>query len=211
MIAGIGLPGSGKSSVLSALSQQLDSQFDTTWDGETEFWDSIVANRDRYGFFNALAWFRSSRIKNWYNAHESRNQGKVAFVDSAYDLLCSKWLGLEEMEWLLPKSDPYFHVALEMAKVDWIELPTPDIIVGIRLDSITEWQTLVRTRNRKEDQLLKFDGLFKSQEKILDAAKQYCEHVGCRYLEYKQKISSAFDAATSMKPLVVAILNELDS
>ena len=85
LIAGVGLPASGKSTLLRALAEK--NRWECYAEPEENEWASAVDGRHLSGIFTALTWFRSTRVPNLYAANLRRKAGEVVIVDSFYDKL----------------------------------------------------------------------------------------------------------------------------
>src|ERR1700733_10991776 len=80
-IAGMGLPGSGKSAVFSALADLLirDGIKTTLYrEPEEAEWPPAVTERRRCGAITALTWFRAQRVPFCYKAVADRAADRVA-------------------------------------------------------------------------------------------------------------------------------------
>ena len=109
LIAGVGLPAAGKSTILKVLAEKKGWQ--RFAEPEEVFWPQSVRRHEMAGIFTALSWFRAVRVSNLYAADVSRMQGNVSVVDCYYDKLMTYYLTQPHMEWLVPSHDPYFENA----------------------------------------------------------------------------------------------------
>ena len=175
LIVAMGLPGSGKSSVFRETAHRLNCK--SLHEPEEEYWPDAVHRRAEVGPFTALSWFRSIRVPLLYEAHASRLNGETVFVDSYYDKLFAGWLGKPGMEWLIPKDDPYFEVAEQVAERDYNLLPNADAIVFFRLAK-HDWLKLLQNRGRDLDKDSEFLKSYKTQEYFFQTCKEYCEEIG---------------------------------
>lgn len=195
LIAAMGLPGCGKSSVFSELAAQHGLQ--VFCEPEEVEWPEAVHQRDTVGCFTAITWFRSRRVPQLFRADELRRSGSIVLVDSCYDKLLVYYLGSPGMEWLIDPDDPYYDLVYQMAKKDRDYLPDPDVVVAFRLDRET-WFEFLRYRGRALD---KDPGVLESyptQAQFLNAARRYCEESGARLLEFEQAVSSPESAAARL-------------
>ena len=102
MICATGIPGSGKSSVF----QELKYLFQTgvlfsepEEDDSFTPWPRAVSDREKYGYFGAISWFRSMRVPILYDAKQAAQEGKTSLVDFYYDKLLYNYLGREGLDW----------------------------------------------------------------------------------------------------------------
>ncbi len=197
LIAAIGLPGSGKSSVLKALGKNL--QIPTFHEPEESEYHEVVKNRALYGSFTAMTWFRSARIPLLYEAHRLRNEGQLVMIDSYYDKLFGRCLEKEGMSWLIKKSDPYFPVMKRITQLDMEMLPHADVLISFELDYDT-WIKFLQLRNRD---LLDNDELFlqsyQTQAHFIEAAEYYAREFGSQLVRFKQEFSSLEASAERLK------------
>lgn len=114
LIVAVGLPCSGKSSVIRCAAKFCGSVCFV--EPEESEWPDAVHQRDRFGYATAITWFRSVRVTSLYKADDLRKNGHTVFVDSYYDKLVSKYLGRRGMEWLIPPADPYYPVIQQIAE-----------------------------------------------------------------------------------------------
>ena len=135
------------------------------------------------------------RVPSLFQADQLRNSGNTVFVDSYYDKLVSKYMGMQGMEWLIPSSDPYFGVIRQMAELDWKYLPDADCVVSFRVDR-DAWQERLNKRNRQLDADSQVSNTFDTQELFLDAAEKYCTSRGISHVVF-DNTSKGVDTAAS--------------
>lgn len=201
LIAFTGLPSAGKSSTARALGKLLGAT--SFVEPEEEDWPQLVHNREQVGAFTALSWFRSARVPALFAAAEIRSHGGVAIVDSYYDKLVSLYLEQDCFSWLLPKADPYFKVALEMARVDYAQLPVADILIFLRLDEST-WRRFSETRGRIFDESAQLLKNFEMQRHLEDASRTASEKWGMRLCIVEQTWSSPDKTARIVRDILKA-------
>jgi deoxyadenosine/deoxycytidine kinase len=168
LIAFMGLPSAGKSSTAHAMGKLLNAQ--SFLEPEEDKWPQLVKDRELVGPFTALTWFRSARVPNLFSAAAIREKGQFAIVDSYYDKLISLYIEQDCFSWLLPKSDPYFEIALDMAKADYCHLPNADVLIFLRL-SEPIWQKFMLHRAREFDVSAELAKNFEMQAHFERAAK----------------------------------------
>lgn len=184
-IAAMGIPGCGKSAVFEALGKLYGNcskvYLEPEESCEVTPWPEAVVNRDVFGYFGSITWFRSMRVPQLFHAVEDSNNGKIVFVDSYFDKLLFKYLECDGIEWFLPQDDVYYDLIYRMAKLDYENLPNADIVICFNI-SQDVWNTFLKRRNRNMDNELKFrNQCFSLQEPIINACKQY-------EFEYKKKV-----------------------
>lgn len=170
LIAFSGLPSSGKSTTCFALSKLLKCRFFN--EPEEKQWPQIIADRGIYGNFTALTWFRSVRVPMIIDAHNIREQGGTAIVDSYYDVLLRNYIRSEAFQWLIPQEDAYFSAAIEMAEADYQQLPVPDVLIFLRLEQ-SVWNKMMTQRGRQFDTDANLQEFFAMQDAMEAACRKY--------------------------------------
>jgi len=196
LIAGFGLPGSGKSSVMAELARQCG--WESFFEPEEGEWARAVRDRKQCGYFTALTWFRAARVPLLYEADRLRRAGAISVMDSYYDKLVVKYLGKKGMEWLLPPDDPYFNLAFSMAEMDYATLPDCDCLVYFQVDRETWCQYLSR-RNRMFDKENPLIDSYCTADVFKYAAEEYCKEKNIPLLVFENKVSTPKDAAISLR------------
>jgi hypothetical protein len=156
------------------------------------------AANQKSGFFTALTWFRSQRVPKLYEAEKLRLAGQRVYVDSVYDSLCSYWLGKKGMDWLIPPSDVYFSVAMDLACLDKTRLPKPDVLIIFEIEE-HDWKNLLHKRGRALDGAQSFSGTHYTQQYYVDAGLEYAKEFSVKVVRFKQRISTTLEAATNLK------------
>lgn len=197
----MGLPSSGKSSAVRALAEILKAAY--FLEPEEDQWPALIQRRDVVGRFTALTWFRCARLPGLFDAQEISDGGRIAIVDSYYDKLLALYIDRPEFEWLVPRSDPYFDVAIRMAKEDYERLPTADILVFLKVGREV-WLRFMQGRGRKFDASAKLSEFFAMQDCMESACRRFAVTSGVRLIVVEQQFSSPLDTAQ----LVFAELKE---
>ena len=192
LIAFMGLPSAGKSSTAHELGKLLNAQ--SFLEPEEEKWPHLVKDREQVGPFTALTWFRSVRVPNLFSAAAIRDKGQVAIVDSYYDKLISLYIEQDCFSWLLPKTDPYFEIALNMAKTDYRHLPKADVLVFLRLNDVV-WQKFMVHRGREFDVSAGLAKHFEMQAHFERAARTASAELGMQLHIIDQVWSSPHETA----------------
>lgn len=168
---------------------------------EEHLWPDAVRKREVCGRFTAITWFRSMRVPQLFSAHELRESGATALVDSYFDKLVSYYLGADAMEWLISPSDPYYEVAAEMARLDRQLLPDADVVVMFEVTYDT-WRVFLERRGRKLDQDQAFLQSFPSQQSFIEAVEAYCHEASAELVRFHQTVSSPKEAASTLANLL---------
>lgn len=198
-IAFAGLPCSGKSTTAKALATCLQGV--SFVEPEECDWPPLVATRELTGHFTALTWFRTARVPNLFLADEVRRNGGIAVVDSYYDVLVSQYLGMPAFDWLLPKQDPYYPAALEMAKTDWLALPKANILVFLHINKAV-WLKFMTAREREFDASADLAKHFEMQDHIERACICTAEEHGTKLLKIEQAMSSPDETAQKVAQII---------
>lgn len=187
IIAFVGLPASGKSSIVKEMSQILTIR--TFLEPEESLWPDAVLKRDLSGYFTAISWFRSIRVPQLYLADKLRQAGETIVLDSYYDKLISQYLGKPGMEWLINPEDNYYKVVKSISELDFDLLPNVDCIVFLQID-FDVWMHLVNKRNRVLDNDILFRKSFNTQAYFLDAVYHYARLSGAKVVIHQQANTS---------------------
>jgi len=201
LIAGLGLPGAGKSAVFAALASVLSQEGMTpalVREPEEDQWPAAVRNRDVAGYITALTWFRSQRVPALFEAAAVRDAGGVALVDSYYDKLIHLYFDHPGFEWLMKRTDPYRAVYQQLIAIDHRNLPDADCVVDIVV-SRDRWYELVRGRGRELDRTAGVLDTFDTQPAFTQAAQRYCKDRGIPYISFENVHSTALAAATALR------------
>jgi thymidylate kinase len=200
LVVGMGLPGSGKSTLFAALGGMLfEKSCDATVyrEPEEEFWPDAVKHREQYGRIGALTWFRSMRVPNLYKADKDRNEGKIALVDSYYDKLIYLYFDHPGFGWLMPSNDPYRTVYKALIEKDYDTLPNADCVITI---TVTEerWSEYVNGRARELDRKSNLLGTFSTQDEFVRSCKEYCAEQGIPHIEFANCQTPVVNSASQL-------------
>lgn len=191
IVAAIGLPGSGKSTIMKALGHKIGA--DVLLEPEEEEWGQAVHTWDRCGHFTGLMWFRSARVPLLFEAQSRCALGRVVLLDSYYDKALYSYLGQPGMQWLLAPDDPYFPVAQQMARLDWAHLPDADCIVVFEV-TFEDWRAMLSMRNRMLDRDEAFRRSFETQSYFIEAAERLSAERNIKHIRFRQQLGD-IDAA----------------
>jgi homotetrameric cytidine deaminase len=192
LIAGVGIPGCGKSTVARELAQLVQARVFV--EPEASDWPAAVTERDVNGRFTGMSWFRTIRVPTYFEADAIRSKGGIAILDSYFDKLCTHWLGAKGMEWLMSPVDPYFEIAKKLADLDWERLPLADAIITFEVEKAT-WKRLLKARSRQLDDQFGIPETFATQHYFVEAAEELAHQTGCRVVHFQQKFDSPRNSA----------------
>lgn len=197
LIAGMGLPGSGKSSVLGALADLLIRQKILTTiyrEPEEAEWPEAVSNRSVCGHITALTWFRSVRVPMLYQAKADKESGKLAIIDSYYDKLVHLYINKPEFCWLIPPDDAYRPAYEQLAEIDFQSLPDANCVVTFFVEQ-SRWERLVRGRGRALDRQSKILDSYGMLQPLKDAANTYCKEKEIPHIIFDNNHETLAEAA----------------
>ncbi|MBL9170421.1 MAG: hypothetical protein JNN07_21980 [Verrucomicrobiales bacterium] len=195
LIAGVGIPAAGKTSVLRRTSAMNGWRY---WaEPEEAEWPEAISMQSDVGNFTAISCFRAMRIPKLYDAKACANAGAVAVIDSYYDVLMSRYLEAPDMDWLISRQNPYFDLTVGMARLDHLTLPKADVMVFFRVTFPT-WERLVASRRRYLDMNTVFPSAFAFQETLLSAAKLEALSSKTSLFIYEQEYSSIEESAAKL-------------
>jgi hypothetical protein len=165
----VGLPGVGKSTLLATLAERNGWQ--RFAEPEEALWPEIARDHSLAGVFTALTWFRAMRVANLYAAARARQAGQIAVVDSYYDKLMTYYIKAPQMDWLVPRDDPYFDLLFQIALTDHFYLPTADVII-LFTATFENWERCIKTRQRQLDVERVFPHAFPFQDHLRRAVRE---------------------------------------
>ncbi|MGI4776169.1 MAG: hypothetical protein ACRYE9_04530 [Janthinobacterium lividum] len=101
LIVGMGLPGSGKSTIMAELGKVYNTSH-VFLEPEESTWPKFITEKKVNGSFTAPMWFRSTRVLLLIQADQLRNEGQIAIVDSYivdsyYDKLLYQYIDNKNM------------------------------------------------------------------------------------------------------------------
>jgi thymidylate kinase len=201
LIVAVGLPCSGKSSVMGALGSMINAQ--VFLEPEEHEWGKAVQQWDQCCHFTGLMWFRSARVPLLREADRIRASGGVALVDSYYDKLIAHYLTRSGMEWLLSPNDPYFDLAMGIARTDWRMLPDADCIVTFEVEP-ADWHAMLARRNRALDRDEAFAKSYETQRYFIEAAMQLAAERNIQIVHFRQTFEIVQNAADRLLILLRA-------
>lgn len=199
LIVAVGLPCSGKSSVMSALGSIINAR--VFLEPEEHEWGNAVKQWDQCCHFTGLMWFRSVRVPLLREADRIRASGGVSLVDSYYDKLLAHYLARPGMEWLLSPNDPYFDLAMGIARTDWHILPNADCIVTFVVEP-ADWRAMLERRNRALDRDEAFSKSYETQRYFIDAAIQLAAERNINIAHFRQTFGTVQHAAERLHALL---------
>ena len=170
IIAGVGIPGIGKSTIFKELSKIINGSILYS-EPEEKNWPALIMNKDRIDKFSYITAFRNLRIQNYFDASEKRDSGSLVLIDSYFDKIAKFLLGKPGMEWLTPDS-VYYKAIIEMAYADFVSLPEPDAFVFLNAE-FSIWESLITKRNRQIDMQRNLKGTYSMQNQIYKALQNF--------------------------------------
>ncbi len=204
LIAGVGLPGIGKSTLLKTIAEKHGWQ--RLAEPEEPHWPASARDHKLSGVFTALTWFRAMRVANLYAADRLRQQGQIGLIDCYYDKLMTYYIEAPQMEWLIERSDPYFDLVKHMALVDNRSLPNADIII-LFTATFASWEQCILSRKRQLDVERVFPGAFPFQDHLLRAAQLESESSGSRFLIFENQFGSIEHSVKQLDALLATVLS----
>jgi thymidylate kinase len=199
LISAVGLPGSGKSSVMKELATLIDRT--CFCEPDEKDWADAVLAKYMSGSFTMITWFRSMRVPQLYRAHQLRTIGEIAITDSYYDKLLSCYIGKPGMEWLIRPNDPYFDIMVAIAKKDWEYLPTADLLIFFDI-SYDIWKEFLTKRNRLLEIDPKFLESYSTQKLLYDACKKLANEKNVTLITIHQENSSPRAMAEKIRDIL---------
>jgi len=206
MIAAMGIPGCGKSSVVRNLAvlygDIVTAYYEPEENDACNPWPEAVHKRNYFGYFGSITWFRSMRIPGLFKAKNDAENGKIAFVDSYFDKLLVNYIGSDSLEWFLPKKDAYYSVVKQMAELDYKKLPNADIVLFFDINEDV-WKTFLGKRNRKQDNEEEYLAqCFKLRRPMLEACEKYAKDFDKRLIIFKQSNDGPEHAAHKLQSIL---------
>jgi shikimate kinase len=192
LLAFLGLPGAGKSTLAKSLAEELGAQ--AFLEPEEDAWPDYVRHPHPCGDFTRLMWFRAQRVPLYYKASRVSSDGGIAVLDSYYDKWCEGWLGKPGLEWLISPDDPYFGIACETAKVDRRCLPSADVVIFLEI-SVDIWRDQLQDRGRTIDQSDPFLASHHTERHFMEAAEERAEADGSVLIRYRRRRLSPSEEA----------------
>lgn len=122
-------------------------------------------------------------------------------LDSYYDKWCVGWLGKPGLEWLIRPEDPYFGVALEIARVDAKNLPAADAVVVLEIDKQL-WLNQLSQRGRAIDRSEAFAQSHSTQAYFVETALDRGRIDGTLVVRYTRRALSPDEEAREVLALL---------
>jgi thymidylate kinase len=175
VIAFMGIPASGKSTVATNLASLIDAKI--YLEGEkTSYPDDVkecFSNRDKKGAALRLyEYFRSIRINHLKSAIVNKEQGKSVILDSFFDKLFYDMLDRNGVNWIIDPNHVDFPQIKQIAYIDKNKLPDVDVVIFLNISKNLH-KTFHESRNHTVCDL---DGkIFTAQEAFLDVTRKYTE------------------------------------
>lgn len=180
-----GLPSCGKSTLTIKIAESYNSNY--FLEPEESLWPDWI-KVDNSDQFSALNWFRSARVPNYRKA-TLLSRKELVFVDSFYDVLIKYYINNPSFKWLISEANPYYEIVKQTADLDAKLLSSPDLLVFIKV-SEENWSILQKRRNRIYDETVNLIENYQMQDVIYNAAIDYCNETGTKFIEVEQEIDS---------------------
>ncbi len=206
LIAGMGLPACGKSTLFRKLAQVVQAQGTDVavfLEPEEADWPEAVSERDKCGHITAITWFRAARVPMLHKAAELRRPGFVSLIDSYYDKLVARYMDDPAMSWLISRDDPYWEPFSTIAALDYFHLPDADCVVFIEVEE-SAWKEQLRQRGRELDKSADVANTYASQAAMLAASEQYCREKGIPHVRFRNDYSSLMQCASWLHDALVS-------
>lgn len=207
LVAGMGLPASGKSTVFSALYNLLKAEgrdASLYLEPEAGEWGEAVTQRDDCGCITALTWFRAQRVPNLFKAAADRSRGGITLVDSFYDKLIHLYFDEPGFDWLMKPDDPYRAAYRAIAALDYVTLPDADCVVTIVVEEQL-WKRRIAGRGRDFDRAACVSETYATQAAFLRACSRYCSERGIMHIEFANGYDTAPAAAKALREQLEAL------
>lgn len=191
LIAALGLPGSGKSSIIKELKDlcQAEAFFEPPEENWPISYKLTFELKEIPSQITTHTWFRSVNTSSLYYADFLRKQGKLVLLEPYYDKILFACLGKPGFQFVFPPQDPYYEVVYMLAKKDWDFLPNADYVIFFEINYST-WRSFLLKRNRPTDKDPLFLEIFTAQKTIWEALKKVSKEKGIKIIKYKVKSTS---------------------
>eukprot|EP01084_Bolivina_argentea_P288076 494391_1 len=153
LISFMGIPGSGKSYLAERTAKCLNLHYFLEPAEEAYSYDLKQACH-KSDYLNIFKGFRNMRIPQINEAKQlADSDGKNVIIDSLYDKLMYKLIHTDECDWLIPPQHHDFPEISTLARIDYFQLPDPDIIFFLKMNNIETYTTLISMRGRNYEPL----------------------------------------------------------
>lgn len=186
IIAFVGIPCSGKSTITRELSKFLDSQFYLEPE-ESNYPNNIKENFSRIkehgSALNVYKYFRNIRARNLFAAEKKKMKGISSVLDCFYDKIVVDILGNPETDCFVDSKSEDFKKILKIAKEDSLSLPHIDLLFFLRLNSKELHDDFLQERGRKLDVSSE---IYQAQEIFLKASSNYSRKNSTKFVIIEQ-------------------------
>ncbi|MCE8168330.1 MAG: deoxynucleoside kinase [Candidatus Moeniiplasma glomeromycotorum] len=205
LIVFVGIPGSGKSSLVKKLAGRLNAKYFT--EPEEEKWADAAKDWKNYGSFSMLMWFRSIRVPMLLEAKKLSEEGEVVLIDTYYDKLLHYYLDKYCLRWLISPSDLYFEPMKKIAEIDNKVLPDANMIIFLEVN-YQNWLENLKNRGRETDQSEEFQKNFETQKFLYEATQKYCAEKGVELISLARDNSSFSELADQLTKILESKINK---
>lgn len=186
MLAFMGIPGVGKTTIarkIKAFFPGINIYLEAE---ESEYPQEIsqkFQNRDEFGYLDIYRYFRDMRTLDLASAVSQKRNGHSSIIDCYYDKLMSRILIQENIDWFINSNHVDYAKILNIARVDAIALPDPDIIIFFKISQKMHHHFMQkRERQAEVDQ-----NVFYSQKAFLKATQEYAEEKKLKFFLIEQE------------------------
>lgn len=200
VIALAGLSGSGKTTLAKNLEKLCGCPI--LLEPEESEWPLVVTD-NRFGYFSMWMGLRQIWLPLQFQAQQLKKDHPVVLLDSYFIKIIGYELEKPGMEWLFPKTDPYYSVYKQVCELDIQQLPDPDCIVLIDV-AYADWLQLLASRNRQWDQTPGFvESYAQTRSAIREAVVQLCEERNISLIHFRTEFGDPIEQAQRLQHLLV--------
>lgn len=200
----IGVPGVGKTSVATALANELQAQLFIE-PGE-EFWPIDHSTPWQKQVDILENWVCESNFQNFQKARQLADEGNITIADAGIFLVNKELIYDESNNWwygLIPPEKK--SLLYKKAESDWLHAPCPDVLVLFETSQET-WLRFIQERNRSTDQdetcLNNYPGQKTHMAKV---AEQFASDRGIAFLKFNNNYGSPEHSAKKLHEVLDSV------
>jgi deoxyadenosine/deoxycytidine kinase len=199
IIAFSGLSGIGKSTMARILSKKIGIGYIS--EPEESEWPALIVQRALYGPATALLAFRQIWAKMYVDANVLAQETSI-LIDTYFFKIFGYYLNKPGMEWLLPPTDPYLPLLLQINHLDQTFFPDAQCVVLFDIDS-EDWLLFLKARGRNWDKLPGFVESHELTKKyIREATITHCKKNSIKLIHFQQKFGNPDLQAEKLKNIL---------